>query len=131
MDINRTQILGNLTRSAELKTTPSGQTVANFAVATNHKWKTKEGEDRDTAEFHNCVAWGWLAELVGQLEKGARLMVEGRLQTRSWEKPDGSKAYKTEVVAASILPIKRIELPGRDAAQAEPEAQTEETEAAF
>ncbi len=99
MYINKATIYGNLTRDPEVKALPSGQQVATFSVATNRTYKNKEGQKQDASEFHNVVAFGRLAEVIGQyMKKGRPIYIEGRLQTRSWE-TDGHKNYRTEIVA--------------------------------
>lgn len=104
LSLNRAQILGNLTRDAEMKYTPNGQAVANFAVATNRKWKNQDGTDGEQVEFHDVVVWGKTAENVSpMLKKGGPVFVEGRLQTRNWEGQDGVKRYKTEIVADNVI----------------------------
>lgn len=99
MSINAVFLSGNLTRDPELRTTPGGKQVASFSVATN--------EGKDKTEFHNCIAWEKTAEIVAQYcRKGNRIAVQGRLQTRKWEK-DGITRYATEIVASNIdLPPK-------------------------
>ena len=99
MYINKVQLYGNLTRDPEQKALPSGQAVANFSVATNRSWKDKEtGKQQEQVEYHNVVAFGKTAEVIAQyLKKGRPVLVEGRLQTRTWDK-DGVKHYRTEVV---------------------------------
>ena len=104
MDLNRAQIIGRVTQDPELRQTPNGQSVVSFSVATNRSWKDSSGEQKDQAEFHNIVAWGKLAEIIGNYaKKGKRIYVEGRLQTRSWEDNDGGKHKKTEIVADNII----------------------------
>lgn len=99
---NQAIVMGNLTRDPELRTTPTGQQVASFAVATNRVWNDANGEKKEQADFHEIVAWGKLAELASQyLSKGRKVMVVGRLQTQSWEK-DGVKRSRTEIVANDI-----------------------------
>lgn len=99
---NQAIVMGNLTRDPELRSTPSGQQVASFAVATNRVWNDANGEKKEQADFHEVVAWGKLAELASQyLSKGRKVMVVGRLQTQSWEK-DGVKRSRTEIVANDI-----------------------------
>ena len=103
-DLNKVMLIGNLTRDPELRTTPNGQTVASFAIALNRSWNDAQGVRQDAVEYIDVVAWGKLAEIVGQLyTKGRRTYIEGRLQTRSWEAQDGSKRYKTEVVASDLI----------------------------
>ena len=99
--VNCAEIVGNITRDPEVRTTTSGQQVVSFGVATNDRWRDKaSGEDRERTEFHNIVVWGDLAQEVGQhMKKGSRVYVSGRVQTRSWETQSGEKRYTTEVIA--------------------------------
>ena len=100
---NQVIIVGNLARDPELRTIPSGNSVTSFAVATNRVWQDSNGEKQEQADFHNVVAWGKLGELVDQyLNKGSKVMIVGRLQTRSWEADDGTKRYRTEIVAQDV-----------------------------
>lgn len=95
-------IIGNLTRDPETKALPSGIKVCNFSVATNRTWKDKDGSKKDATEYHNIVVFGRQAEIVQQyMKKGSSIMVEGRLQTRSWD-ADGGKKYRTEIIADTI-----------------------------
>jgi len=106
--LNRATILGNVTRDPEVKQLPSGQSVCTFGVATNRSWTDANGAKQDKAEFHNMVAWGKLAEILGQyLTKGKKVYVEGRLQTRDWEGQDGVKRYRTEIVAENAIILDR------------------------
>lgn len=109
MDLNKVMLIGNITRDPELRSTPSGQSVASFGLATNRVWKDQNsGERKSSAEFHNIVAWGKLAEICGQyLRKGSKVYVEGRLQTRSWQGQDGNKRYSTEVVMENMIMLDR------------------------
>ena len=103
MNLNKVFIIGNLTRDPELRQIPSGQAVCSFGVATNRFYTDSMGQKQKQAEFHNVVAWGKQAELVNQyLRKGSSIMVEGRLQTRSWQDPQGTKHWRTEIVAENI-----------------------------
>lgn len=104
MYLNKAIIYGNLTRDPEVKALPSGQQVASFGVATNRTWKDKDGSKKEQTEFHNCVAFGRTAEVIGQyMHKGKPIYIEGRIQTRSWEgKEDGKKQYRTEVVVETF-----------------------------
>jgi single-strand DNA-binding protein len=98
MYLNKVLLYGNLTRDPELRAIPSGQQVASFGIATNRTFKNKEGQQQDQTEFHNIVAFGRTAEVMGQyLKKGRPVFIEGRIQTRSWDK-DGQKQYRTEIV---------------------------------
>lgn len=114
MDLNRAQLIGNVTRDPELRTTPTGQTVCSFGVATNSQWTDAQGQKQQRAEFHNIVAWGKLAEICGQyLVKGKKIYVEGRLQTRDWEAQDGAKRTRTEIVADNMIMLDRGPAPGQ------------------
>lgn len=102
MNYNRATIVGRLTRDPESKALPSGQTVYNLSLATSHAYRNREGDNVETSEFHNVVAFGPAGENSARfLRKGAIALVEGRLQTRSWEK-DGVKHYRTEIIADRI-----------------------------
>ncbi len=108
MSLNRAQLIGNLTRDPELRQIPGGSTVASFSIATNFSWKDASGQRQDKAEFHNIVAWRKLAEICGQyLKKGAKVFIEGRIQTRDWEGEDGVKRYRTEIVADNMIMLDR------------------------
>ncbi len=99
MYINKAIIYGNLTRDPEKRALPSGQAVCSFAVATNRTYTDKDGKKQEQTEFHDVVAFGKLADVMGQwLKKGRPVYIEGRMQTRSWEQ-DGVKRYRTEIVA--------------------------------
>jgi single-strand DNA-binding protein len=103
MNLNRVIIVGNITRDPELKQTPSGKSVCSFSVATNRKWTDKDGQKHQEVEYHNVVAWGRTAELVTMyMKKGSQILVEGRLQTRSWEGKNGGKQYRTEIFAEMV-----------------------------
>jgi single-strand DNA-binding protein len=113
MNLNKAMIIGNVTRDPEVKTTPSGQSVTSFSVATNRVWTNAQGQKQEAVEYHNIVAWGKLAEICGQyLNKGKKIYVEGRLQTRDWQGQDGIKRYKTEIVAENMIMLDRGGAPG-------------------
>ena len=102
MYLNKVFVAGNLTRDPELRALPSGANVTSFGVATNRVWKDQNGEKKEATEFHNIVVFGRQADTCAQyLKKGQQVLVEGRLQTRSWEK-DGQKQYRTEIVADRV-----------------------------
>lgn len=105
--MNSVQVLGNLVRDPQIRATKTGRAVASFSIAVNRSYTTAQGETRELTDLINIVAWGTLAETVGnQLRKGARVFVEGRYSTRSYEAADGSRRYVTEVVANLIaLPL--------------------------
>ena len=103
MYYNRAIIVGNLTRDPELRSLPSGVEVATIGVATNRVWKDKNGAKQESTDYHNVVVFGRQAQTSAQyLRKGASVLVEGRIQTRSWDAPDGTKKYRTEIVADRI-----------------------------
>lgn len=103
MNLNKVFIIGNLTRNPETRALPSGKPVTTFGIATNRTWKNPKGERQQATEFHNIVMFGRLAEIAQQyLTKGSSVLIEGRLQTRSWEGQDGNKRTRTEIVAESM-----------------------------
>ncbi|OHA27326.1 MAG: single-stranded DNA-binding protein [Candidatus Taylorbacteria bacterium RIFCSPHIGHO2_02_FULL_46_13] len=104
MYLNKAIIIGNLTRDPEMRALPSGIQVTTFGVATNRVWKDKEGNKKEQADFHNIVVFGRQAETATQyLKKGQSVLVEGRMQTRSWDdKTSGEKKYRTEIVADRV-----------------------------
>lgn len=113
MYLNKALVIGNLTRDPEVKALPSGIKVTSFSLATNRVWKDKNGAKQESADYHNIVVFGRTAETVGQyLKKGASALVEGRMQTRSWDGPDGQKRYRTEIVADRVQFGPRAGAPG-------------------
>jgi single-strand DNA-binding protein len=101
--LNKVQLIGNLGRDPELKYTSAGVAVATFSIATSDSWKDQEGNIQERTEWHNIVAWRKLAEICGEwLKKGKRVYIEGKLQTRTYEK-DGVKKYMTEIVADQLI----------------------------
>lgn len=104
MYLNKVIIVGNLTRDPELNAIPSGQKVCKFGVATNRVWKDKSGAKQESTSYHNIVVWGRQAETSAQyLKKGQQVMIEGRIETRSWDdKTTGEKKYRTEIVADRV-----------------------------
>jgi single-strand DNA-binding protein len=113
MDLNRAQLIGNVTRDPESRTTATGQHVCSFGIATNYSWTDQQGQKQQRAEFHNVVAWGKLAEICAQyLAKGRRVFLEGRLQTRDWEAQDGTKRRTTEIIAENMIMLDRAPATG-------------------
>jgi single-strand DNA-binding protein len=101
--VNKVTLLGNVTRDPELKSTTGGQSVCTFGLATNRDWKDENGEKKSLPEFHNIVSWGGRAEFIAEhIQKGMPLFVEGYIKTRSWDGPEGTKIYRTEVVAEFV-----------------------------
>ncbi len=103
MYLNKAIVIGNLTRDPEMKALPSGLQVTSFSLATNRVWKDKNGAKQESADYHNIVVFGRQAETASQyLKKGASVLVEGRMQTRSWDSADGQKKSRTEIVADRV-----------------------------
>lgn len=103
MNLNKAVLIGRLTRDPETRTTPSGAMVANFSIATSRIWKDENGDRQEKTDFHNIVAWRRLAEIIEQYtQKGSLIMVEGRIETRSYEDQNGVTKYRTEIIADSI-----------------------------
>jgi single-strand DNA-binding protein len=103
--VNKVILIGNLGKDPEIKYTPQGTAVAKLTIATNERYKDKEGNWQDRTEWHNVVLWQRLAEIAGEyLKKGGKVYIEGRLQTRSWDdKQNGQKKYMTEVVGNDLV----------------------------
>ncbi|NLG18096.1 MAG: single-stranded DNA-binding protein [Fibrobacter sp.] len=101
--VNKVILVGNLGKDPDVRSTPGGQQVASFSLATSEKYTDRGGQRQERTEWHNIVAWGKLAELAGQyLKKGRTIYLEGRIATRSWDDRDGNKKYKTEIIASQI-----------------------------
>lgn len=103
MYLNKSFILGNLTRDPELKKLNSGTAVCSFSVATNKVYRDKDGNKKESTDYHNIVVFGKMAENTAMyMRKGSQVLIEGRIQTRSWEDKDGNKKYRTEIVADQV-----------------------------
>ena len=103
MNVNKAQLIGRITNDPEVRALPSGASVAKFGLATNRVYKTKEGEKKETAQFHNCVAFGKLADIIKQwAKKGQEVYVDGRIEYRTWDKKDGGKGYITEIIVENF-----------------------------
>lgn len=104
MYLNKTFLFGNLTRDPEMKSLPNGTAVTQFSIATNRVYKDAQGQKQEQTEYHNIVVFGRQAETSAQyLKKGQGVMIEGRIQTRSWDdKVTGEKKYRTEIVADAV-----------------------------
>ncbi len=101
--LNKVFVVGRLTKDPETRSTPNGQRVTSLNLATNRVFKDKEGNKQEQAEFHNVILWARLAEIASQyLIKGQEVLIEGRLQTRSWDGKDGVKRYRTEIIGESL-----------------------------
>ncbi len=121
MNLNKVFILGRLTQDPTVKSLPSGDLVATFGVATNRVFYNKNKEKQEQTEFHNVVLFGKLAEIAQQyLKQGSLVLIEGRLQTRTWEDKDGDKKSRTEIIA------ERLQLGPKSQNQGEKIPKTEE-----
>ena len=101
--VNKVIVVGRLGADPEVKTVTSGQTVCRLSVATSENWTDKEGQKQERTEWHRIVIWGRMAEVCGKhLSKGRQVYLEGRLQTRSWEDPQGQKKFTTEIIANTV-----------------------------
>ncbi len=129
MDLNRAQLIGNVTRDPESRTTPTGQNVCSFSIATNSQWTDAQGQKQTRAEFHNIVAWGKLADICSQyLAKGRRVFLEGRLQTREYTTQDGQKRSRTEITADNMIILDRAPAGGAAAMRSASPASEASTE---
>lgn len=103
MNLNKAIIVGRVTNDPDKRALPSGQSVVSFGIATNRVWYDQERQKKEETQFHNIVAFGKLADTVSQyVTKGSLILVEGRIQYRSWDDKDGQKRYKTEIVAEGL-----------------------------
>jgi single-strand DNA-binding protein len=102
--VNKVILIGRLGKDPEIRSTPSGTSVAKFSIATDERWTDKSGEKQERTEWHNIVAWGKLAEICGQyLRKGKLVYIDGSIRTESWDdKESGQKKYKTTIVADTM-----------------------------
>lgn len=130
--VNRADIVGNVTRDPEIRTTTGGKQVLTLGVATNDRWKERStGEAKERAEFHNVVIWGALAEEVNKVvRKGSRVFVSGRVQTRSWETQQGQKRTTTEIIADQCALLGVRSASALDAVEASAQRQTGRTSTA-
>jgi len=123
MNLNKVFVLGRLTADPQLRQTTTGQNVGSFSIATNRVWNDKAGQRQESTEFHNIVVWGRQAEIASQyLRKGGLVLIEGRLQTRSWEDKQGQKRYTTEIVAERLQLGPRLANSGAGRAPAQQQA---------
>ena len=101
--INKAIIIGNLCADPEQRSTQGGSQVSTFSVATSEKWKGKDGQMHESTEYHRIVAWGKLAEICGEyLNKGSKVYIEGKIQTRKWQDQNGNDKYTTEIIAKEM-----------------------------
>lgn len=105
MNLNKVFLIGRVVANPELKSTPQGQSVCRFSIATNRVWTDRTtNQKKEKTDFHNIVAWRRLAEIASQyLTKGSLVLIEGRIETRSWDDPtSGAKRYRTEIIAENL-----------------------------
>lgn len=103
MNLNKIFILGRLTADPQLRTTPNGQSVSTFSVATNRIWTDKQGQRQQDVQFHNIVVWQRQAEIASQfLRKGSLVLIEGRVQTRKWQDQQGQNRQTTEIICEKL-----------------------------
>lgn len=122
MSVNKVIIVGNVGREVELRHTPSGVAVARFSVATNERWRDKDGNRQEHTEWHTVVAWGKLAEFCQQyVTKGRQVYVEGSLRTRTYDDDKGNRRYFTEIRAQTIQLLGRREGAAEGGAEEVPE----------
>ncbi|MDO8557453.1 MAG: single-stranded DNA-binding protein [Candidatus Jorgensenbacteria bacterium] len=113
MNLNKVFIIGRLTNDPQLRTTPGGQSVATFSIATNRTWANKQGVRQQDVQYHNIVVWGRQAEVASQfLKKGTMAMIEGRLQTRKWQDKQGQNRTVTEIISERLQLGPRPGVPG-------------------
>jgi len=105
MNLNKAELIGNLTRDPEHRKLPSGTAVTTFTMATQHSWRDiKTKEQKESAEFHKVIAWGRLAEIISKyLKKGSKVYLEGKLQSRRWKDKQGNLRETTQVVANNMI----------------------------
>jgi len=116
MNVNKVILVGRMTRDPDMRTTPTGQSVATLSMATNNFWTDKSGTRQERTEFHSVVLWGRLAEIAGQyLTKGQECFIEGRLQTRQYTAKDGSEKKVTEIIGESMQLGSRAQGSGNNA----------------
>ncbi len=126
--VNKVILLGNLGRDPDLRYLPNGDPVAKFTLATNYRFKDREGQWQDKTDWHNIVVFRRQAEVCNEyLKKGSPVYVEGRIQTRSWEDKDGNKKYMTEIIAQSINLLGRKGEPEEEVPEKVGEPLVEET----
>ncbi len=130
--VNKAILIGNLGRDPDLRYLPSGDPVAKFTLATNSRWKDKDGQWQDRTDWHNIVVFKRQAEICNEyLKKGSPVYVEGRIQNRSWEDKDGNKKYMTEIVAQSIRMLGRKGEPEEEVPEEVGETKTEDEDLPF
>jgi single-strand DNA-binding protein len=132
LGVNKVILIGNLGKDPDLRYLPSGDPVAKFTLATNSRWKDKEGQWQDRTDWHNIVVFRRQAEICNEyLKKGSPVYIEGRIQNRSWEDKDGNKKYMTEIVARSVRMLGRKGEPEEEVPEEVGETKTEDEDLPF
>jgi len=121
MSVNKVILLGHLGKDPEVRYMPNGEAVANFSIATSEHWKDKSGEKQEKTEWHNCVAYRKLAEIIGEyVKKGSQIYVEGKLQTRKWQDKEGKDRYTTEIIVSIMKMLGGKQKAAEESSQKEP-----------
>lgn len=103
MSVNKIMLVGHLGQDPEKRTTPSGATVTTFSLATNERFKDRDGQQQEKTEWHNIVTWNRLADICAEyLHKGSQVYIEGKIQTRKWQDQSGQDRYTTEIIASQL-----------------------------
>lgn len=106
--VNKVILIGNLGKDPEVRSTTTGQRVANFSLATSRSWTGQDGQRQEKTEWHSIVVWGKLAEICEKyLQKGKQVYIEGRIETRSWQDKEGQTKYKTEIICEQMTMLGR------------------------
>jgi len=106
--VNKVILIGNLGKDPEVRSTTTGQRVANFSLATSRSWKGQDGQRQEKTEWHSIVVWGKLVDICEKyLQKGKQVYIEGRIETRSWQDKEGQTKYKTEVICEQMTMLGR------------------------
>jgi len=111
--LNKVMLIGNLGKDPEVRTTTTGQRVANFSLATSRSWTGQDGQRQEKTEWHSIVVWGKLVDICEKyLQKGKQVYIEGRIETRSWQDKEGQTRYKTEIICDQMTMLGRAGLGG-------------------
>ncbi|MFA5086179.1 MAG: single-stranded DNA-binding protein [Candidatus Paceibacterota bacterium] len=127
MNLNKVFLVGRIASDIEMRSTPSGQSVCTFSLATNRTWKGKDGQKQEESQFHRVVLWAKLAEIASQfLTKGSLVLIEGRIQNRSWDDKSGVKRYTTEIIGEAMQMGPRGQGDGQQKSFSAPKKQAED-----
>lgn len=127
MNLNKVFLIGRVASDIEMRSTTSGQSVCTFSLATNRTWKGKDGQKQEESQFHRIVLWAKLAEIASQfLTKGSLVLIEGRIQNRSWDDKSGVKRYTTEIIGEGMQMGPRGQGDGQQKSFSAPKKQAED-----